>query len=133
MEKLKIVKVSATNLKKDGTPILSKYGKPAWRVGIQTTQYGQTWINGFLPFNPSTWEGTEQELIITDGEFNGQPQKKFELPKKDDKSIEMLSQVLNKLGKIEAMLNVIYGDKQPDNSMKDLDTGADLSPEDIPF
>jgi hypothetical protein len=104
MEKVNITKVSATNKKKDGTEIKDNWGKTKWRVGIQTKEYGDTWINGFLAFEPK-WEGTEQELIITDSEYNGKPQKNFELPKKDDKVVEMLSQVLTKLGHLHAKVD----------------------------
>jgi len=131
MEKIKITKVSATNLKKDGTPILTHFGKPAWRVGIQTEQYGQTWINGFLPFSPIDWEGKEMELSITEKEWNGQMQKNFELPKKDDKVIEMLSELLTKVGRLNA--NVEYlKDKlvvpaTEDHTAIDPETGIDLN------
>ena len=80
MEKVKITQVYATNKKKDGTEIKTKFGKTSWRVGIKTAQHGDQWLNGFLPFNPDNWEGTEQGLIIEKGEFNGQEQLNFRLP-----------------------------------------------------
>ena len=80
IEKVKITQVYSTNKKKDGTEIKTKTGKTSWRVGIRTAQHGDQWLNGFLPFNPDSWEGTEQSLIIEEGEFNGQKQLNFRLP-----------------------------------------------------
>jgi len=99
MQKLNITKCVATDKKKDGTPIVNKYGKTVWRVGILTDKYGEEWINGFLPFEPK-WEGTEQELEIYEEEFNGQIQKKFNLPKQEDKLMSDIKEIKQMLYQI---------------------------------
>lgn len=69
--------------KKDGTPITSKSGKPLFQVGIKTQEFGETWLNGLMPFNPDRWAGTEQELEVYDEEWQGRTFKKFKLPPRD--------------------------------------------------
>lgn len=83
MQKYHVTKVYATDKKKDGSTIINKYGKTSWRVGIKVSEHGDEWINGFLPFNPDNWEGSEQMLEIYEEEFNGQMQKKFRLAPKN--------------------------------------------------
>ncbi|RJQ33874.1 hypothetical protein C4568_03675 [Candidatus Parcubacteria bacterium] len=85
LEKLTITKVNYTDKKADGSPILSKFGKQSWRVGILTNEYGNTWLNGFLPFCPDKWEGTTQTVEVYDEEYNGKEQKKFKLPPREEK------------------------------------------------
>lgn len=75
-ETLNITKVNYTDKKKDGTPIVNKYGKPSYKTGILTKEYGDKWLNGFLPFPPDKWEGTEQKVIVYDDEQWG---KQFKL------------------------------------------------------
>lgn len=78
METVNIVSVTYTDKKKDGTPILSKFGKVSYKVGLKTKEY-EGYINGFLPFAPDKWEGTTQSLEITDDPKWG---KQFKLPPK---------------------------------------------------
>lgn len=82
--KVHITKCTFTDKKKDGSTIKNKYGKTAWRVGIKTQEWGDRWINGFLPFAPDRWNGTEQELEVTEvfDEYTQDKKLKFELPKK---------------------------------------------------
>ncbi len=80
MEKVTITRVQADDKKRDGTPLIGKFGKPYFKVGIQTNEYGDTWINGFLPFNPDRWVGSTQEIEIYEEEYQGKTYKKFKLP-----------------------------------------------------
>lgn|SRR3990167_3232578 len=102
--KYKINKCSYTDKKKDGTQIFSKFGKPTWRVGIQVPEYGEKWGNGFLPFAPDRWEGTEQEIEFYEEEYQGVKQLKFRLPSKEDKIGKQLEQILNNQATIKLML-----------------------------
>lgn len=81
MATVTITKVTATDTKKDGSKCVDKNGKPFWKVGIKTNEYGEMWLNNnYMLFNPTTWEGTKQELEIYDEEFNGKTDKKFKIP-----------------------------------------------------
>ena len=80
LEKVTITHVTASNTKKDGTPILSKFGKPSWIVGLKTNEYGEVWLNGFLPFDTAKWQGSTQEIEVYEEEWQGRTQKKFKLP-----------------------------------------------------
>jgi len=83
MEKLTLTRISVTDKKKDGTVLENQYGK-FYRVGIQTVEYGDVWINGFSS-KPVTWqEGDVVELEVSKEEWNGQEQLKFRHPKKED-------------------------------------------------
>ncbi len=85
LEKVHIIKITVQDKKADGTPMINKWGKPFYRVGIQTREYGNAWINGFMNFPPTGWENSEQEMEIYEEEYNGKMQKKFKLPTKEDK------------------------------------------------
>lgn len=101
----KITKVFATNKKKDGTPIINKWGKPTWRVGIKVPQYGDQWINGFTPFDPK-WEGTEQDITITESFDTGLNKNvlKFELPRKNSIDGEALKRIEASIEEIKTIL-----------------------------
>ena len=80
METVKVTKVNYSDKKTDGTPLINKFGKPYFKVGIQTKEYGDTWINGLCNFAPKDWEGQAKELEIYDEEYNGKTYKKFKVP-----------------------------------------------------
>lgn len=77
MEKVTLTRVFATDKKKDGTPLMSKKGKPYTRMGIQCKEHGEKWISGFKNADNSEWkEGDVVELtLVQNGEFLN-----FELP-----------------------------------------------------
>lgn len=108
---VKITKVSATDKKKDGSTIINKFGKTSWRVGIKTNEHGEKWINGFLSFNPTNWEGTEQDVEIYEEEYNGEKKLAFRLPKKSDVSDLVLTEVRaikDQIATIAPWIKVIY-------------------------
>ena len=84
-ETLTIVKVSVKDKNKEGKPYISKTGKPFFLVGIQTNEYGSDYLNGIMPFNPDKWEGSTQDLITFDEEYNGKVSRKFTLPPRENK------------------------------------------------
>lgn len=96
IETVKITRVSATDKRKDGSKLTGKFGD-YWRVGIQVEQYGDEWINGFMSSNPTWQEGEEVTLDIGEEEFNGQMQKKFRLPKKEDQLEERVKKLEDKV------------------------------------
>jgi len=86
MSQVTITRVTATDKAKDGHALISKYNKPYFKVGIQCNEFGDTWINGLMPFNPTNWQGTTQDLEVYDEDYQGKTYKKFKLPAKEDKA-----------------------------------------------
>ncbi len=86
--KVTITRVKVDTQTKDGRPLISsKSGKPYFKVGIQTNEYGATWLNGLMPFNPDRWQNTTQELEVYDEEYQGKTYKKFKLPPHESKTV----------------------------------------------
>lgn len=94
--KLKLTRVSSKNKKKDGSILTGKYGE-YYRVGIQTEEYGDQWLNGFSNREPEYGVGDVIEAIVTTEEWKGKEQLKFKLARQEDKDkaeIERLKQEL---------------------------------------
>jgi len=83
IEKVKILRVSSTDKKKDGSELIGKYGK-FYRVGIQTEQHGEKWLNGFMSKEPTFQAGDEITIDTSTEEWQGQEQLKFRIPKPED-------------------------------------------------
>lgn len=66
------------------TEELNKWGRKTWKTGILTAEFGDTWLSGWLPFPPDRWEGTEQDIVVEDKEYNGKMYKNFKLPPKEE-------------------------------------------------
>lgn len=81
IQKVHVRKINFTDTTRDGKKITSKFGKPVWKVGMQTNEH-EGWINGFLPFQPDKWEGTDQQVDIYDDPKWG---KSFKLPPREPK------------------------------------------------
>jgi len=97
------------------------------------------WISGFQNSANKDWkEGDEVEVTIKqNGEYLN-----FETPKKDDKVVEMLSQILTRLGTINAKIVLIaqkvYPREMAVKETKAMNDGVEypeepINPEDIPF
>ena len=70
-------------------PKTDKNGKNYWSVGIQTRENGEKWFNcNYFPFNPDRWEGTEQDVILYDEEYQGKMYSKFKLPPRESKATD---------------------------------------------
>lgn len=113
-QQVTIKKVSISNTKKDGTPLLTKNGKPFQKVGIQVIEYGETWINGLWFDGNCPWvDGSKLSLIIKDEEYNGVTKKVFDLPRKKDETLTELNGLAIKVGlinvKIDKILNHLSG------------------------
>lgn len=109
--KINITKVIAKDTKKDGTKLIGKNGKPYFLVGIQTKEHAEKWINGFTQHAPTDWEGKEMELDIYEEEYQGKKQLKFKFPDKNKKVEELLSQILTKLGNINAKVDKLLNEQ----------------------
>lgn len=94
MTKLTLTRVFTTDKNKDGTPLMSKAGKPYTKMSIKAKEYGDKWISGFKNKQNEGWkDGDIVEAIIKEnGEYLN-----FELPKKDDV-------VTGEIGKIHNLL-----------------------------
>lgn len=128
--KVHITKVSSTNKKKDGTDMINKNGKPFFRVGIQTSEHGEEWINGFMPSHPGDWEGSEQELTITEEEFNGKVSKKFAVPRASDKADELMGRIIFNLANIDRKLDVLLSRGVTPATMEEIMPSFDILEED---
>lgn len=73
-----ILSVSGKNTKKDGTPMINKWGKPYCLVTINTSLHGIR--TGFMDSVPA-WANTIQELELYEEEYQGNPQLKFRVPR----------------------------------------------------
>lgn len=142
MEKVTITKVSISDTDKAGNKLINKFGKPYYKVGIKTNEYGDTFINGLMPFSPDRWEGTTQEVEVFDEEYNGKTYKKFKLPPRaGGTSPEAIMGINRKLDTIITKLDQILGNgKQsytPDISAPSTDGRADFGEKDdwaeVPF
>lgn len=71
METLTLTKVYRSTTKKDGTPLVTKAGKPYERVSIQAEETGDTWVSGFGNDKNKVWaEGDKiQVLLEKSGDF----------------------------------------------------------------
>lgn len=101
--KVKLTKIYTTNVDKNKQPLMAN-GRPYTRMSIKCEQYGEKWISGFQNASNKDWkEGDEVEIVLKqNGEYLN-----FETLKKDDKLVDMLSQLLTKVGKIDAKIDLI--------------------------
>lgn len=132
METITLTKIYTTNKDKAGNQLMSKNNKPYTRMSIKCSEHGDKLISGFQNQQNQNWkEGDKVEVIIKE---NGQ-YLNFETPKKDDRVIEMLSEILTKIGTMNAKMDVIYGIIKPETK-KVIDTNypdIDIKLEDMPY
>jgi len=105
IEKLTLTKVAATDKKRDGSELKNKFGS-FWRVGIQTKEHGEAWLNGFLKERPTWAEGDVVELEVateswerSDGEVVDQL--KFRLPTNESSDKARIKELEDKLAQLE--------------------------------
>lgn len=82
MEKLTLTKVFRATTNRDGTPLVSKNGKPYTRLLLKAEKYGDKWISGFGNSSNASWkDGDTVEVQVTqNGDYLN-----FETPKREDK------------------------------------------------
>jgi len=134
MEKVKLTKIYTTDKDKQGNPLKSKKGFPYTRMSIKCEQFGDQWLSGFQNEGNKGWkEGDEVEITKTENTKDGKTYLNFEVPKKDDKVVEMLSEILIKIGTINAKLDVLYGNAKGTPKVDPDYPDEDINPEEIPF
>lgn len=84
MKQLTITRISCTDKKKDGSILEGKFGT-YFRVGIQTEEYGDQWLNGFSNQVPTYEVGDTIDAVVTTEEWQGKEQLKFKLANAEEK------------------------------------------------
>ena len=75
-----IIDLRSSATKKDGTPLVTKTGRPMWSVNLKIAERPNTWISGLAFSDPSGWVGTKKALVLYVEEYNGRQQPRFRLP-----------------------------------------------------
>lgn len=80
--KVTLTRVFATDKNKDGTPLMSKLGKPYSKMSIKCVEHGDKWLGGFKNRENENWkEGDQVDVIVKqNGDFLN-----YEVPKAEDK------------------------------------------------
>ena len=88
MQEYEIKYVNQFKAGKDGKPYMTKNGKPFVRVSVKVAEYGDQYISGLWFGADCPWQvGHKVELQISEGEYQGKKELKFEIPKREDKSL----------------------------------------------
>lgn len=121
IQRVKIIRLSIQDSKKDGSKYLTKKGDPYYRAGIKTDRFGDEWLSGFIFKKDALFEGEELDIIIEENEKDGKIYKNFRIPKKE----ELLEIRIKKLE------DAVFGGQktQVDQSAKE----PEISDDDIPF
>ncbi len=106
MQEIHVSKFTATDKKKDGTPLTGKFG-PFWRVSIQGVEF-EGWASGLVngAEKPEDWTGKVVSLDLYDEDFEGKTYKKFKIPKKGSLDAEKIDRILENT---ETILNRLVG------------------------
>lgn len=80
--KVTLTRVFATDKNKDGTPLMSKLGKPYSKMSIKCAEHGDKWLSGFKGKENEFWkEGDQVDIIVKqNGEYLN-----YDVPKAEDK------------------------------------------------
>ncbi len=134
METLKLTSVTRYTTKQDGTPLVTKLGKPYTSIRIKAEKYGDKFISGFGDQVNAAWAvGDEVEVEVEQkGEYLN-----FRMPKKEDKIDDKLEMILNKLVGISIALETIKANttvKKPSSYPQESnETSFDEPADDVPF
>lgn len=94
MEKLKITQIYTTDKNKDGSPLMSKAGKPYTRMSIKTNEYGDQWLSGFKGKQNDGWKvGDEVEVLVEKKQSGDKTFLNFSLPKPEEKTGQELIKI----------------------------------------
>lgn len=108
--------------KKDGTPLLTKTGKPYAMLSIKTQEHGDKWLSGFEGSVSKNWKvGDCVEFnVIPNGEYLN-----FEVPKVEDTLKAEIENLKARVKTLEGLVlvtpNKSQGSIVPDNTPSDLD------------
>jgi len=80
--KITLTRVFVTDKNKDGTPLMSKLGKPYSKLSVKCVEHGDKWLSGFKGRENENWkEGDQVDVIVKqNGDFLN-----YEVPKAEDK------------------------------------------------
>lgn len=80
--KITLTRVFSTDKNKDGTPLMSKLGKPYSKMSVKCVEHGDKWLSGFKGRENEHWkEGDQVDVIVKqNGDFLN-----YEVPKAEDK------------------------------------------------
>lgn len=80
--KITLTRVFSTDKNKDGTPLMSKLGKPYSKMSVKCVEHGDKWLSGFKGRENENWkEGDQVDVIVKqNGDFLN-----YEVPKAEDK------------------------------------------------
>lgn len=80
--KITLTRVFSTDKNKDGTPLMSKLGKPYSKMSIKCVEHGDKWLSGFKGRENENWkEGDQVDVIVKqNGDFLN-----YDVPKAEDK------------------------------------------------
>lgn len=100
--------------KKDGSPLITKDGRPYAMLSIKTEQHGDKWLSGFEGTISKNWKvGDSPEFnVVPNGEYLN-----FEVPKPEDALKADIEDLKKRVCKLEAAQPSIV----PDNLPSDLD------------
>lgn len=63
--------IDATNQRNNGTPIISRAGKPIWRVIVRIAEDADNLYTGFTPFEPDDRFLGPRRLILHENQWEG--------------------------------------------------------------
>jgi hypothetical protein len=88
--KITLTKVYVSDKNKDGTPLMSKLGKPYSKMSVKCVEHGDKWLSGFKGRENEFWkEGDQVDVIIKqNGEYLN-----YEVPKAEDKLAMKISAI----------------------------------------
>jgi hypothetical protein len=101
-----ITNIEYSNLKDDGSPLVTKAGKPLWRAKIQIPERPGIWIRGLCFIEPHDWLNTKRDLQLYRENYNGVDYPKFKLATKSAGGLQLqvLQEILQVLHSIDARL-----------------------------
>ncbi len=112
MEKITITRIHKSDKKKDGTPYVSKEGRPYTRLGIQTREYGDKWLSGFGSGWNGDWkEGSEVEVEIEKVTKDGVEYLNFSKPDPLNEFLTQLNSAFARISELEAWRKTIDAEK----------------------
>lgn len=125
--KVTLTRVIISDKNKDGTPLMSKLGKPYSRLSIKTLEHGDKWLSGFKGKENEFWkEGDQVDIIVKqNGEYLN-----YDVPKVEDKlamRVSALEVEVMQLRNAVAKLGGVTTTTAPSNpSAEDFPDGPDF-------
>lgn len=80
--KITLTRIFISDKNKDGTPLMSKLGKPYSKMSVKCVEHGDKWLSGFKGKENEFWKEGDQVYVILkqNGDFLN-----YEVPKAEDK------------------------------------------------